>query len=69
MCIEVSLNLGALLYEKGRIQEAEVALERVLQIDPDFQPAQYNLDLIRKAMDGRKEKMLDPVLLRMLHNG
>lgn len=40
-------NLGILLYETGRADEAEQAFLRAVQADPAFTPAWYNLGLAR----------------------
>ncbi len=46
---EIHNNRGIVLYELGRLDEAREACERALEIDPGFDDARRNLDIIHQA--------------------
>ncbi|MGH7978573.1 MAG: tetratricopeptide repeat protein, partial [Limisphaerales bacterium] len=50
---------GQMLYEMGKLEEAEVKLERALQLDPDNRGASYYLALVKQARFGRESHHKD----------
>jgi tetratricopeptide (TPR) repeat protein len=52
--VHAQLNLGAVHYERGRIGQAIDEFKRVLQIDPENEPARDNLQtLLEQQLDDR----------------
>lgn len=47
-------NLGLALLLQERLDEAEAALKRALEIDPDYEPARLNLKALNKLRKGEK---------------
>jgi len=52
---EAHNNLGDILYDLGRLDEAEACYRRALQINPDYAEAHYNLGFTHKVF-GRLDK-------------
>lgn len=49
-------NLGSVYYELGRYDEAAAAFERALEIDPGFEDARRNLEILRRAATGGQRR-------------
>ncbi|HEV2320375.1 MAG TPA: tetratricopeptide repeat protein [Verrucomicrobiae bacterium] len=47
---------GQMLYEMGKLEEAEVRLEQALQLDPDNRGAYYYLTLVKQARFAREDR-------------
>jgi Tfp pilus assembly protein PilF len=50
---------GQLLYQTGKLEEAEVKLQQALKLDPDNQGAIYYLNLCKQAEYARAKRMSD----------
>ncbi len=49
-------NRGNALAKAGQLQQALQAYQRSLQLDPDHEDAQYNKELVEKALDQQQQK-------------
>jgi tetratricopeptide (TPR) repeat protein len=47
---------GQMLYEMGKIEEAEMKLKQALELDPDNRGANYYLALVKQARYGREDR-------------
>ena len=50
---------GKLLYEMGKLEEAEAKLQQALRLDPDNLGAFYYLNLIKQGIYSRQERIKD----------
>jgi tetratricopeptide (TPR) repeat protein len=67
---DVYSNMSVILSDQHRHQEAEVALNQALQINPDYIPALYNLGLLREELghwEGASELFLKIIALEPGH--
>jgi Tfp pilus assembly protein PilF len=50
-CAEAHNNLGNLLRQQGRLDEAMTHIRTALRLKPDYQDAQRNLRILEKVMN------------------
>jgi len=54
--LDIYVNLGAIYRQAGRLPSASEALNKALDIDPDYEPARYNFLLVKaETALGRQE--------------